>query len=143
MGTFSSEQQEKVVHAINIAENKTSGEIRVVVEKHCPGEVFDRATYYFEKLAMHKTALRNGVLIYLAHEDHKFSIIGDAGIHKKVSDDFWECTKEIMVQEFRKEQFVEGLIQGIVHAGGQLAKFYPREEDDINELPNDIVFGDR
>jgi uncharacterized membrane protein len=143
MGTFSSEEQEKVVQAISIAENKTSGEIRVVVEKHCPGEVFDRAKHYFEKLAMHKTALRNGVLIYLAHEDHKFSIIGDGGIHKKVGDDFWEETKEIMVQEFRNAQYVNGLIQGIEHAGEQLAKFYPKEDDDINELPNHIVFGDK
>ncbi|AIM38923.1 hypothetical protein KO02_21130 [Sphingobacterium sp. ML3W] len=143
MGAFSSEEQEKVVHAISLAENRTSGEIRVVVEKHCPGEVFDRAKHYFEKLAMHKTALRNGVLIYLAHEDHKFSIIGDAGIHTKVTADFWESTKEIMVQEFRKAAFAEGLIRGIQNAGAELAKFYPRQDDDINELPNDIVFGDK
>lgn len=143
MGIFSAEQQEKVVQAISLAENKTSGEIRVVVEKHCPEEVFDRAKHYFEKLDMHKTALRNGVLIYLAHEDHKFSIIGDAGIDKKVSADFWECTKEIMLNEFRQGQYVNGLIQGIEHAAEQLGKFYPKESDDINELPNDIVFGER
>ncbi|UIR56060.1 TPM domain-containing protein [Sphingobacterium sp. SRCM116780] len=142
MEAFSSEEQEKVVHAISVAENRTSGEIRVVIEKHCPGEVFERATHYFEKLGMHQTALRNGVLIYLASEDHKFSIIGDAGINKRVADDFWESTKEIMVQEFRNGQFVTGLTKGIEHAAEQLAKFYPRQHDDINELPNDIVFGD-
>lgn len=137
------EEQERVVHAINVAENETSGEIRVVIENHCPDEVQDRATYYFSKLGMHKTVLKNGVLIYIALEDHKFAIIGDKGINERVEDDFWNCTKDVMVEEFRQGRIVEGLVAGIGHAGRQLAKFFPREHDDVNELPNDIVFGDR
>nr|WP_120260431.1 TPM domain-containing protein [Sphingobacterium detergens] len=143
MMALNAEEQERVVHAINVAENETSGEIRVVIENHCPDEVHDRATYYFSKLGMHKTMLKNGVLIYIALEDHKFSIIGDRGINQRVESDFWNCTKDLMVEEFRTDKIVEGLVKGIEHAGKQLAKFFPREHDDINELPNDIVFGDR
>lgn len=143
MQLFSSEEQEKVVHAISVAEHRTSGEIRVVVEKHCPEEVLDRATYYFEKLGMHKTALRNGVLIYIAIADHKFSIIGDRGINQRVPGDFWEQTKDVMLQEFREGHLIGGLVKGIEDAGLQLANFYPRKHDDINELPNDIVFGEK
>lgn len=142
MEIFNQEEQEKVVHAISLAENQTSGEIRLVVEKYLHGvEAIAQAQAYFEKLKMHKTNLRNGVLIYLATEDHQFAIIGDAGINEKVPEGFWESTKDHMVEHFRKGDFVNGLITGIEEAGNQLATYFPRREDDINELPNDIHFG--
>jgi len=90
---------------------------------------------------MHQTALRNGVLIYLATDDHQFAIIGDAGIDQKVPEDFWESTKDMMLDSFRKGDYVSGLIAGIEKAGEQLGRYFPRRSDDVNELPNDIYFG--
>ena len=142
MQVFTAEQQDKIIQAIQQAEAKTSGEIRLAVEPHCKGEPLDRAVVYFGRLGMDKTALRNGVLIYLATEDHQFAILGDRGIHARVPADFWEQTKERMVQHFKSGELVQGLIEGIVHAGEQLQRFFPREADDVNELPNDIAFGD-
>lgn len=142
MAVLSAEEQEKIVHAISLAENKTSGEIRVVVE-NTVGDVdpITKAKEYFEELEMHKTTLRNGVLIYLAVADHQFAIIGDAGIDQYVQHEFWESTKEKMVSFFRNGDYVNGLIEGIHEAGDQLQQFFPRKEDDINELSNDIYFG--
>ncbi len=142
MALLSSEDQEKVVHAISVAENLTSGEIRVVVENSVGQEdVLDKAVNYFGELEMHNTALRNGVLIYLAIADHQFAIIGDIGIDRKVEKDFWECTKNEMVSFFKMGDFAGGLVAGIKNAGIQLQQYFPREEDDVNELPNDIYFG--
>jgi len=125
-----------------LAENKTSGEIRVVVE-NIVGDVepIAKARQYFEELEMHKTVLRSGVLIYLAVADHRFAIIGDVGIDQRVQHRFWESTTEKMVSFFRNGDYVNGLIEGIHEAGNQLQHFFPRKEDDINELPNDIYFG--
>ncbi len=141
MELFTEDQQEKIVHAIQVAEARTSGEIRLAVEPHCKGEPLDRAAVYFQRLGMDQTAQHNGVLIYIATEDHRFAIIGDRGIHAKVPADFWEDTKERMAQQFRRGDLVQGLIEGIVHAGEQLHHFFPRQADDVNELPNDIAFG--
>ncbi|MGB7528497.1 TPM domain-containing protein [Sphingobacterium cellulitidis] len=142
MEIFNQEEQEKVEHAISLAENLTSGEIRLVVERRVHDmAALEQAKYYFEKLNMHKTALRNGVLIYLATDDHQFAIIGDAGIDKKVPEDFWESTKDLMLSYFKKEDYVGGLIAGIEKAGEQLGTYFPRRADDVNELPNDIYFG--
>jgi len=142
MQVFTEEQQEKIVYAIQQAEGHTSGEIRLAVEPHCKGEPLDRAMVYFQRLGMDKTALHNGVLIYLATEDHQLAILGDSGIHARVPADFWEETKELMLRQFQVGDMVQGLIEGIAHAGEQLQRFFPREADDINELPNDIIFGD-
>ncbi|SFC02832.1 TLP18.3, Psb32 and MOLO-1 founding protein of phosphatase [Parapedobacter composti] len=141
MEQFTEEQQERIVLAIQAAEARTSGEIRLVVELRCKGEPLDRAAEYFRQLGMDQTAQHNGVLIYIATEDHQFAIIGDQGINARVPGDFWEETKELMVQHFKRGDLVQGLIEGINHAGEQLHQLFPREADDVNELPNDIVFG--
>lgn len=141
MGHFSADEQDRILHAISLAENRTSGEIRIAVEKRCKTDAIDRATHYFHKLGMHQTNLRNGVLIYLATEDHRFAIIGDQGINRLVSPDFWENTKNQMLLRFKQGSLAEGIIQGIIHAGEQLRDYFPVSDGDINELPDEIVFG--
>lgn len=142
MHLLTEEEQNEVMYAISKAESRTSGEIRIVVEHTCEGHALDRAADYFRHLAMHKTSLHHGVLIYVAIDAHKFAIIGDKGIHEKVGDGFWQQTKDIMTSHFRRDDLVSGLIAGIEHAGQQLKTYFPRIGDDINELPDDIIFGD-
>src|SRR6185436_15855395 len=106
---LSSQEREQIVAAIRQAEGKSTGEIRVFFEKHCKGEVLDRAADLFHRLKMHETKLRTGILIYVAYADHLFAILGDEGIHKVVPENFWDETKILMEQHFREGRFVEGL----------------------------------
>jgi uncharacterized membrane protein len=138
---FTAENQLQIANAIRVAEMNTSGEIRLHIEKYCKGDVLDQAAYVFGKLEMHKTKLRNGVLFYLAVEDHKFAILGDAGINQKVPEDFWDKTKELVLSKFREGNITEGLTSGILMAGEQLKAHFPYLENDKNELTNDISFG--
>jgi uncharacterized membrane protein len=126
---------------IRVAEMNTSGEIRLHIEKYCKSDVLDQAAYVFEKLEMHKTQLRNGVLFYLAVEDHKLAILGDAGINQKVQEDFWNETKEIVLSKFKEGNLTEGLTTGILMAGEKLKEHFPYLEGDTNELSNEISFG--
>ena len=99
---FTKEQQEKILAAVKAAEELTSGEVRVHIETSFTGDVLDRAAWIFKKLGMHKTALRNGVLFYLAVTDRKFAIIGDAGINAKVPEGFWNNIKDLMGINFKE-----------------------------------------
>lgn len=138
---FNSEEQEEIKLAIQTAEFKTSGEIRVFVESSCKeSNVLDRAVQQFHHLKMQETAQRNGVLIYLAVDDKKFAIIGDKGINEKVPENFWESTKEIMLSHFKKNEMAEGLKHGIAMVGEQLKAYFPYDKDDKNELPDEIAF---
>ena len=139
---FTKELQKQVVAAIETAELNTSGEVRVHLDDKCKGEVLDRAAYVFEKLEMHKTEQRNGVLFYLAVQDKKFAILGDAGINQKVPENFWEEIKSEVIENFKKGDFAEGLSSGIIKAGEQLKAHFPYQEDDVNELDNEISFDD-
>jgi len=138
---FSDAQKKDIVEAIKTAELNTSGEVRVHIESTCKGDVLDRAAEVFAKLEMHKTALRNGVLIYLAIETRTFAIIGDTGINQVVPAGFWDSTKDMMISHFKTGDYAQGLIQGILKAGDQLKKHFEYQDDDINELPDDISFG--
>ena len=138
---FTEEEKGSIKEAIAEAELNTSGEIRVHIEGVCADNVLDRAAYVFEKLAMHKTEQRNGVLFYLAVNNGKFAILGDAGINKVAPANFWENIKETMSEHFKENKFAEGLITGIRMAGEKLKAHFPYKKDDINELPDDISFG--
>ena len=136
---FLSKQDEiEIVEAIKKAEKNSSGEIRVHIEAHTDDDHYEHAKEVFEQLKMHETKLRNGVLFYLAVNDHKFVILGDEGINKVVSDDFWDSTKEMMQKHFRKGNFKIGLVEGILKAGNQLQKHFPYFKNDTNELSNEI-----
>src|ERR1700744_4809812 len=113
MALFNEDEQHRIRVAIENAEKHTSGQIRVCIEKTCSEDVLDRAAKYFHNLDMDKTRLRNGVLIYLATVDRKFAIIGDAGIDAVVPDDFWDSTREDMLEHFKQGNLVEGIVTGL------------------------------
>jgi uncharacterized membrane protein len=64
---FSEEEKQLIVQAIQTAEHRTSGEVRIYIESHC--EFVDpvrRAKELFQELKMYETSARNGVLLYVA-----------------------------------------------------------------------------
>jgi len=142
MAVFNDEEQQRIRAAVEDAERHTSGQLRVCIEKTCSEDVLDRAAKYFHQLDMHKTRLRNGVLIYVATVDRKFAIIGDAGINKVVPDNFWDDTKDDMLQHFKVGDIVEGIVTGLEIAGEHLQKYFPHDKGDSNELSDDIAFMD-
>lgn len=138
---LTTEEEGAIVEAIRMAEKETSGEIRVHIEKTTSKVPYDRALEVFHELGMDATDLKNGVLIYLAVDDHQFVICGDKGINEVVPDDFWDCTKEAMAVQFKNGNFKQGLIDGIMRAGEKLQHYFPYEHGDTNELSNEISKG--
>lgn len=138
---FTAEEKQYIAKAIKNAELNTSGEVRVHIDLKCKEDVLDHAAFVFEKLEMHKTESRNGILFYLSLDDHKFAVIGDVGIHQKVDDEFWESVKNEMIPLFKENKMVDGLAMGIEKAGMELKKYFPYQSDDKNELDDEISFG--
>jgi uncharacterized membrane protein len=138
---ISQEQATIIVDAIRQAEQNTSGEVRVHAEFRCKGDAVKRAVEIFEKLEMHKTSQRNGVLIYIAVTDHVFAIIGDEGINNKVSENFWNDVKDEMTIRFQNKQLIEGIVYGVLQAGEKLKAFFPYQQDYKNELNDEVSFG--
>ncbi|RDI16014.1 TPM domain-containing protein [Flavobacterium sp. AG291] len=138
---LTSADEEAIVAAIQQAEKNTSGEIRVHIENHSEKPPLERAQEVFYQLEMHNTAMRNGVLFYVGINDRSFAIIGDEGIDKAVENDFWDCTKDVIINHFKEKRFKDGLVAGILRAGERLKTYFPYADDDKNELPDTISKG--
>lgn len=134
-------EEQEIVEAIRLAELNTSGEIRVHIEKTSEGDATNRALELFHTLKMDNTKLQNAVLVYVAVEDKTFVIYGDEGINKVVENDFWDCTKDVMQSHFKKGNFKQGLVEGVLRSGDRLKKYFPYTDDDTNELTNEISKG--
>lgn len=137
---LTAQQQEAVIDAVRLAEKGTSGEIRVHIDSLCKGDPVKRAEEVFVKLGMHRTQLRNGVLIYLACESRTFAIIGDKGINDCVPENFWQDVIVIMTEDFKNGYYAEGLAKAVRMAGEKLKTYFPYQEDDINEQPDEISY---
>ena len=140
---FSPQDKEQIVDAIKKAEHKTSGEIRVYIESDCNHtNAIDRAIEIFEDLEIYKTKQRNGVLVYVAIKARKLAIYGDQGIYESVGKEFWDAQVEKMVHFFNKNDYAEGIATIVKEIGDALRKHFPYDaQKDVNELPDDIVFG--
>jgi len=138
---LTADQEKALVEAINIAEKNTSGEIRVHIEKSTDLPPMERALEVFHYLKMDATALRNGVLFYIAVESKKFAILGDEGINNKVPENFWDSEKELVFSYFKKGEFSKGLELAILEVGKNLKHYFPYQSDDSNELSNEISKG--
>jgi uncharacterized membrane protein len=140
---FTAEEKQTIAEAIQKAEQRTSGEVRVFVEHRCRYvNAIDRAVEIFQNLQMHKTGLRNAVLVYIAVKDRQLAIFGDEGIHKKVGDQYWANEVIKMINTFNRDNIAEGICQCVKDIGEALCTHFPYDKDtDKNELPDDIVFG--
>lgn len=131
-------EKDQIVQAIREAEQKTSGEIRIYLERRSGRDLMKRSKQVFEKLGMTKTRRRNGVLIYFSLVDHQFAILGDRGIHDKVGEGFWKEVVSEMRIYFSRGEFARGLEAAIRNIGERLKTYFPLEAGDVNELPDQI-----
>lgn len=135
-------QENRIVKEIQHAERKTSGEIRVHIENKCEDQALERAAQIFHDLGMDQTKQKNGVLIYIASEDHKAAVYAGKGIHTQVNDHFWSDLLQILLEHFKKEEYETGIIKAVKKAGNKLVEIFPYKRSDVNELSNEISYHD-
>ena len=130
-----------VTRAVAEAETRTSAEVRVHLDHSCEGDALQRAIKVFEKLGMHKTAARSGVLVYISVTDRKLAVIGDKAIHERVGEAYWQGLVAAVRERLRQQQSRDGLIHALAEVGRELARHFPRRPGDKNELPDDVSLG--
>ncbi len=134
------EQENRVVKAIARAENQTSGEVRVHIEHQCTIEPLERAAAVFHDLGMDETERQNGVIIYIASEDHKAAVYAGKGIHKQVEENFWNDVLQILLNHFKKGEYESGIEEAVVKVGHKLRELFPYQRGTVNELPDEISY---
>ena len=128
----------QVLAAIEAAELKSSGEVRVFVSNEMIDDPMAAAQAQFNKLGMANTKNRNGVLLFFAPKTQRFAVIGDQGIHEKCGQAFWDDTRALMTERLKAGHYTDAIVAAVHKVGDLLAKHFPREPGDINELPNQV-----
>lgn len=141
-GFLTDEQEQRIIRAIADAENQTSGEVRVHIEQQCKKDPLERAARIFHELGMDETNRQNGVLIYIATENHKAAVYAGKGIHKQVEDGFWSDVLNIILQHFKNQEYETGIVEGVKKVGLKLKELFPYKEGDVNELSDEISYHD-
>jgi len=135
-------EHDRIVKAIREAESRTSGEIRIYVQRgKFETDPITVAQKKFQRLGMHKTRERNAVLIFVAPRAHKFAVVGDTAIHEKCGEQFWQHVVDGMRGHFQNEKFSHALTEAINEVGKVLATHFPRTSANANELPDEIIEG--
>jgi uncharacterized membrane protein len=154
---FSEDDLAAIAQVVAEAESATSAEIRVHLERRVPPErgtaraevgpgaghaalpaALRRARDVFALLEMHRTALRHGVLIYLALDDRQVAIVGDEGIHARVGDAYWPEIRDLMVERLRRGEACAAVVGAVRELAGPLARHFPRQPGDDNELSDSV-----
>jgi uncharacterized membrane protein len=140
---FTIEQKDRIANAIKTAELQTSGEIRIFIESKCRFvNPIDRAKELFDELNMYNTAEHNAVLVYIAMKHRQLAVFGDVGIYQKTGASFWDEQVKTMISHFNSSDYVEGICEVVLKIGDALHTHFPYDKlNDVNELPDDIVFG--
>jgi uncharacterized membrane protein len=142
---FEPEDLEAVRAAIEAAEARTSGEIRVHLERRLPrggrGHVLEHARRVFVRLGLHRTRRRNGVLIYLALGDRHLAVVGDDGIHARVGDAYWAGLRDRLAEGLRAGRPRDAVLAAVREVGQVLATHFPPEPGDVDELSDEVSLG--
>jgi uncharacterized membrane protein len=141
--SFSVETINAIEKAVRHSESQHRGELRFAIENSlAPGWVWHgmsarfRAAQIFSNLRVWDTEENSGVLIYIQLADHEVHILADRGISKCVAQSEWDKIAQLMRHEFQQGRFREGSLQGIQEITQLLAKHFPANSDNTNELPN-------
>jgi uncharacterized membrane protein len=126
--------------AIQDAEQSTSAEVKVVLARHCWGNLKSKARKVFRELGLDRTKQHNAVLLLLIVSNREFLVYGDEGIHEKVGQGFWDDVCRQMCDAFGQERFAEGVCQAVHLIGEKLATYFPHQWDDVDEISNEIVY---
>jgi uncharacterized membrane protein len=120
-------EHDRIVQAIRDTESKTSGQIRIFIQRGKLNiDPLVAAQKKFHRLGMHKTPERNAVLIFVAPRAHKFAVVGDKAIHEKCGEQLWQRLVDGMREHFRNEKFSHALVEAIEETGKALAEHFPK-----------------
>jgi uncharacterized membrane protein len=143
---FPPDVRERIAQAIHAGETTHAGQVRFVVEGALDGVPLfrnqparERAIDLFSHLRVWDTAHNNGVLIYLLLADRDVEIIADRGIDARVGQPGWDAICRDMEAAFRAGAFERGVITGIEAVSRELAKHFPPQPGQRNELPDQPV----
>ena len=101
--------------------------------------VHARAERAFYEKGLHRTREETGILIFISTLERKVWILGDRGINERIPPGAWKALAAELAAGLSSGRATEALCRVIGGCGSELARHFPRRDDDRNELPDEIL----
>lgn len=108
---------------------------KAVRDANCRRAAFEQ--FFIRKL--HMTEKRTGVLIYVSVDEHYVELLADQGINSKVLPDQWDAIVSAFTSDIRGNKIHEGFVRAVKSCKDVLAKHFPIEKGDVNELGDALI----
>jgi len=119
-------EPQKIERAIEAAERGSTGRINVSVAPHFWGDVRRAAETAFSRRRLHQTPDRNAVYFFVVPSRRQFAVLGDAGIHHRVGEEYWQRLAASFAEHARTQGISEALVDAIADVGKRLSEHFPR-----------------
>jgi putative membrane protein len=100
-----------------------------------------RAVQAFYEKGLYRTRDETGILLFISIFERKVWILGDRGINARIPAESWQQLVQLLTTGIREDRACEALCNVIAHCGEELARHFPREGDDRNELQDELIVG--
>ena len=110
--------------------------------KDSTAAVMHRAELEFLETGIPATEGRTGVLIFVSSFERRAVILGDKAISDRMKPEAWTEILEAMITELRAGRMKEAFEGAISRVGDVLAREFPIQPGDTNELPNTLIVKD-
>jgi uncharacterized membrane protein len=137
---------DKIAATIAEVEKGTTANIRVSIREERDHDeaglsIEEIAKREFLKLGMEKTAGSNGILLFILFEEHKFYVVGDEGIHKRVHPETWKDVAATLQEHFKHANYEEGIHDALRKIVAHVHTKFTAVTDAKHELSNEVVIG--
>ncbi|MBI9105852.1 MAG: TPM domain-containing protein [Spirochaetales bacterium] len=102
--------------------------------------VHQRAIVHFTESGAVNTRDRTGILFFISMRERMIEIIADEGINSKVDQSVWDSVLAGLLGSIKGGRAADGLEKAILECADILEEHFPVKNDDVNELPDGIVF---
>ncbi|MBV8880193.1 MAG: hypothetical protein JO332_09535, partial [Planctomycetaceae bacterium] len=144
--------QDLAVHVVYILAVFAAGwAIGILLAKMIPGlkrlaisrktslaRVLIAAHHAFESLHVRSTKGATGVVIYVSLFERRVCVWADRSISEKIPETEWKEACATLTASLKEGKPREGFVQAIRKLGDVLAKQFPVQPRDVNELPNEL-----
>ena len=140
---FSADDLDAIQQAIAIAEEGTTGEIRVHLTRRSREVTLVAAREMFGRVNMHKTEDCNGVLIYVDVNTRDAAVWSDVGLNDRLKASFWSDEIDGLTKRFAHGEYRLGVVEMVQDVGRVLHNFFPSgESQTANQLSNEVSIDD-
>ncbi len=98
-----------------------------------------RAVEQFVAQNLHTTTGHTGVLIFVSVAERHVEILADAAIDTMVPQGTWKSIIDNLTAAFADGKPTDGLVAAIAAVGAHLARHFPPDTRNANELPDHLI----